>query len=122
MKMETLSTLRIYIPSGTRVKASGFMKKLTAPPLSHYLLRQARAEGVPQAIIHNVSAGYLAGMKISYSHYEIKAGAHPECLELIGHVAELKKFIADYEEHLEGLHCIISMSEEHTIISEEVLP
>lgn len=58
----------------------------------------------------------------SYSHHEIKAGVHPECLELIGHVTELKKFIADYEEHLEGLSCIISMPEEHTIISEEVLP
>ena len=64
MKMETLSTLRIYIPSGTRVKASGFMNKLTTPPLSHYLLRQARAEGVPQAIIHNVSAGQPDGRKL----------------------------------------------------------
>lgn len=106
--MHTLATLRIYIPSGTRVKASGFVKKLTAPPLSHYLLRQARAEGIPQAIILNVSAGYLVGMKISYSHQEIKAVAHPECLELVGEENVLKQFLITHRFEVKGILCILS--------------
>lgn len=115
--MGTLSTLRIYIPSGTRVRASGFVKKMTAPLLTHYLLRKAWADGIPQAVIHNVSLGYLVGMKISYSHHEIKPSVHPECLELVGHIDGLKKFITDNEKHLNGVRCIISMSEECTIPS-----
>lgn len=110
--MSSLATLRIYMPSGTRAKKSGFLKGLTSPLLSLHLLRSARAKGVTQAIIYNVSAGYLAGQKITYSHPELNALSHPVCVELVGEEAVLRRFLVTYSEMIKGLSCFMSATEE----------
>lgn len=110
--MVMLSTIRIYTQSGTRLKVSGFMRKITAPLLTHYLLREAKANGIYHAIIHNVNAGFFKGGKIIYSHYEIKTFTHPECLELIGGIDNLNKFINANLDQLRKSNAIISTAHE----------
>ncbi|HDS1150301.1 TPA: DUF190 domain-containing protein [Pluralibacter gergoviae] len=108
-----LKVLRIYMSAGARVKRRGVLQKLIAPQLSHYLLRAARESGIPQATLRPISAGYLAGHKISHAHTEISAPAHPVCLELVGEESVLRTFLSTSSAYLDGLRYILFAPDEY---------
>ena len=105
--MTDLTALRLYLPHAARAKPTRFWHKLSAPVLSHRLLRAAHHQGIHQVILHAVHAGYLPGRALSHRHVETICPEHPLCIELINSEARLRDFLKTHEEDLDGVQAVL---------------
>jgi len=105
--MNDLASLRLYFPLSAKAKGTRFWHRLSAPNLAHHLLSYARRTGIHQAILHQVSAGYLPGEKLSHHFADGASMRHPQCLELIDSEAKLRKFIGDHEHELHKVEAVL---------------
>lgn len=105
--MKELTAVRLYFPQSVRAKPTKFWHHLTAPALSHHLLKAAKRAGIEQALLHDVQAGYLPGQKMSHGHVESTPARHPLCIELIDSEARLRAFMHAHEEELRHVRAVI---------------
>ena len=104
--MEHTTLLRIYLPSGLRLHKTG-ISKYFAPLLSHHLLRLAKKQNFPQAIVQTISAGYVQHHPLSYTHSELPGKHHPVCVEIAGDSVQLAQFREKHRDILQGHSCLI---------------
>jgi len=105
--MTELTALRLYFPLSAKAKATRFWHHLSAPVLAHHLLTVARRDGIQQAVLHHIDAGYLVGEKLSLHHPETVSMRHPQCLELIDSEKHLRKFLRDHAEELQKVRAVL---------------
>ncbi len=60
-----IAALRLYFPISTKAKATRFWHRLSPPALAHHLLTVARKANIMQAMLHQISSGYLPGERLS---------------------------------------------------------
>ncbi|WP_229503966.1 DUF190 domain-containing protein [Massilia putida] len=102
-----MTALRLYFPHSARAKPTRFWHRLSAPQLSTYLLSAARRDGIQQALLHGVQAGYLPGNKLSRHHIESTPSHHPLCIELIDAEDRLRKFLHAHAEELRHVRAVL---------------
>lgn len=105
--MKDLTALRLYFPQSARAKPTRFWHHLSAPTLSHHLLKAARRSGIHQALLHSVHAGYLPGKKLSHQHLEGSSAHHPLCIELIDIEERLRKFLHEHADELHHVRAVL---------------
>lgn len=103
--------LRLYFPLATRTNATRFWHHLSAPALAHHLLSVAKKADIMQAMLHNVSAGYLPGQRMSHGHPELSGMRHPQCLELLDTEQRLRDFLHLHAEELKKVHAVLFLCE-----------
>lgn len=91
--MQNMTALRLYFPQSARAKPTRFWHHLSAPGLSHHLMKAARDTGIHQVLVHSVQAGYLPGKKLSHQHVETTPVNHPLCMKLIDAEDRLRHFL-----------------------------
>ncbi|HEX7817037.1 DUF190 domain-containing protein [Dyella sp.] len=102
-----MGCVRLYFPEWTRANRSRLWHHLSAPALAHHLLRVARRDGIEQAILHRVMAGYLKGQRVRHYHPETAGMDHPQCLELIDRRERLESFLSSHAEELRKVRLVI---------------
>ena len=112
--MQNMTALRLYFPQSARAKPTRFWHYLSAPALSHHLLKAAGRAGIHQALMYSVHAGYLPGKKLSHHHIESTPAHHPLCIELIDTEERLRKFLHEHAEeswHVQAVlfHCELAL-------------
>jgi PII-like signaling protein len=109
--MSNLFSLRLYFPQSARTKPTRLWHHISAPALSHRLLLSARKSHIEQVILHNVSAGYLNGNKLSRQQIELQDAKHPACLELMDTEDKLRKFVLDHKDELHNVKAALFQCE-----------
>ena len=107
--MNDTTALRLYFPLSAKAKAQSprLWHRLSAPSLANHLLSYARRNGIKQAVLHHVNAGYLPGERLSHHHVEGNPHHHPQCLELIDTEEKLRKFLHDHSHELHKVHAVL---------------
>ena len=105
--MQNMTALRLYFPQSARVKPTRFWHHLSAPALSHHLLKTTGRAGIHQALMHSVHAGYLPGKKLSHHHIESIPAHHPLCIELIDAEERLRTFLHEHAEELRHVQAVL---------------
>lgn len=114
-KTNHVAALRLYFPVGSRAKISRFWHHLSAPALAHHLLTVARHAKIDQAILYQVTSGYLPGERLSHHHPEVVTMKHPQCLELIDSEDRLRAFMHEHAEELQKVRAVLFQCELPTI-------
>ncbi len=96
-----LTVLRLYFSAHQMRRADSWWKKLAPQRLGEFLLRQAKASGIEQALLHRVIGGYLHGHDLAMDTGEIPPARLPQCLELVGTEESLQAFLRDNGPHLD---------------------
>ena len=96
-----LTVLRLYFSAHQMRRADAWWKKLAPQTLGDFLLRQAKASGIEQALLHRVTGGYLHGHDLAMDTGEIPPARLPQCLELVGTEEAVQKFLGANGTHLE---------------------
>ncbi|MFT3814666.1 MAG: hypothetical protein QM740_15020 [Acidovorax sp.] len=108
---QQLAALRLYFPAATKAQATRFWHRLSAPALAQHLLKVAKAAKLHQAILHQVSSGYLPGERLSHHHPELTDMRHPQCLELLDAEHRLRDFMHAHAEELRKVHAVLFLCE-----------
>jgi PII-like signaling protein len=96
-----MMVLRLYFPHAARVAHSRLWHHLSRPSLANHLLHLAKKDGIDQALVHHVDAGYLHGdTRIRHRHVEHSHRNLPQCLELIDTEATLRAFCKTHRHQL----------------------
>lgn len=106
-----IAALRLYFPMSARANVTRFWHLLSAPALAHHLLAVARKANIVQAMLHQVSAGYLPGERLSHQHPELTGMRHPQCLELLDTEQRLREFVAEHAAELRKVHAVLFLCE-----------
>ncbi|MFT0534343.1 hypothetical protein ACMHYJ_16155 [Castellaniella hirudinis] len=106
-----IAALRLYFPISTKAKATRFWHHLSAPALAHHLLTVAKKANIVQAMLHQVSSGYLPGERLSHHHPELTGMRHPQCLELLDTEQRLRDFMHAHAEELRKVHAVLFLCE-----------
>ncbi|SDV51261.1 hypothetical protein [Chitinasiproducens palmae] len=106
-----VAALRLYFPVATKAKATRFWHHLNAPALAHHLLTVAKAANIQQAVLHQVSSGYLPGERLSHLHPELTGMRHPQCLELLDTEQRLREFMLEHADELRKVHAVLFLCE-----------
>lgn len=105
--MNEVTALRLYLPQGARAKPTKLWHHLSAPALSHHLLKAAKRADISQALLISVHAGYLAGSKLSHQHPESAPAHHPLCIELVDTEEKLRNFLLSHAHELGHVRSIL---------------
>lgn len=106
-----IAALRLYFPIATKAKVTRFWHHLSAPALAHHLLTVAKKANIVQAMLHQVSSGYLPGERLSHHHPELTGMRHPQCLELLDTEQRLRDFMLEHAEELRKVHAVLFLCE-----------
>jgi H+/Cl- antiporter ClcA/PII-like signaling protein len=98
--MEHLGVLRLYFSASEMRRADSWWKRIAPQALGPYLLKQAKEQGIEQALLHRVIGGYLKGQSLVMETAEVSPTRLPQCLELVGDEEDLKSFIKHNRDHL----------------------
>ncbi len=71
----------------------------------------ARQANIAQAMLHQVSSGYLPGERLSHHHPELTGMRHPQCLELLDTEQRLREFMREHAEELRKVHAVLFLCE-----------
>lgn len=107
MIMSDLTALRLYFAQGARAQLTRFWHHLSAPALSHRLLTAAKRNGIQQALLYQVHAGFLPGQQLSHHHFESAPARHPLCIELVDTEARLRDFLRHHAEELQHVRTVL---------------
>ena len=64
-----------------------------------------------QAMLHQISSGYLPGEQLSHQHPEISGMRHPQCLELVDTEERLRDFMREHADELRKVHAVMFLCE-----------
>ncbi len=64
-----------------------------------------------QAMLHQISSGYLPGERLSHQHPEISGMRHPQCLELVDSEERLRDFMREHADELRKVHAVMFLCE-----------
>jgi hypothetical protein len=106
-----IAALRLYFPLSSKAGATRFWHRLTAPALADHLLAVARKARIVQAVLHQVSHGYLPGERLSHHHPELTGMRHPQCLELLDTEQRRRDFALAHAEELRKVHAVLFLCE-----------
>ncbi|MGJ7505605.1 MULTISPECIES: hypothetical protein [unclassified Variovorax] len=106
-----LTALRLYFPAGSRARATRFWHHLSAPVLAQHLLAVARRAKIQQALLHQISSGYLPGERLTHHHPEVSGMKHPQCLELLDSEERLRAFMHEHAEELRKVRAVLFLCE-----------
>jgi hypothetical protein len=106
-----IAALRLYFPISSKAGATRFWHRLSAPALADHLLAVARKARIVQAVLHQVSCGYLPGERLSHQHPELTGMRHPQCLELLDTEQRLRDFALAHAEELRKVHAVLFLCE-----------
>ncbi|MBN6111875.1 hypothetical protein [Xanthomonas bonasiae] len=106
-----IAALRLYFPISSKAGATRFWHRLTAPALADHLLAVARKARIVQAVLHQVSHGYLPGERLSHHHPELTGMRHPQCLELLDTEQRLRDFALAHADELRKVHAVLFLCE-----------
>ncbi|MBB4035383.1 PII-like signaling protein [Dysgonomonas hofstadii] len=110
-------TIRFYFEHGKKVKGLSFFKKLFHHNFSHFMIKEAKQEGIKQAICFNIPAGYLSHHKnIQWGHAEVTPLNHPQCIELTDNEDKIMAFLQKHRDQLSDTEVIIVKSEIQVLI------
>jgi PII-like signaling protein len=109
--MNDVTALRLYFPQTARAKPTKFWHRLSAPTLGHRLLTAARQNGIQQALMHTVHAGYLPGQKLSHLHVESAPAQHALCIEMIDTEERLRHFVHVHADELHHVRAVLLRGE-----------
>ena len=98
--MSNIVSLRLYFQSSLKAQPSRRLHRVFRPSLASHLLHHASREGIEQAILHQVHAGYLKGTTLSIQNAEATQPHHPHCIELIDIEEKLRGFLQRHKHHL----------------------
>jgi hypothetical protein len=112
--MNQITILRLYFAASATVPESALWRRLMSRNLGRYLLKQAKEAGVPQAVLHRVSAGFLNGDPISWNVSEDAPPKLPQCLELIGDEDLRRAFLQLEKPYLGDVQVVMLRSEDVT--------
>ncbi|QGZ64586.1 DUF190 domain-containing protein [Paraburkholderia acidisoli] len=107
--MSRLISLRIYFRHSERAPVGlrrSLWRLLVRPSLAQHLLRKASDDGIGQAILYRVEAGYLGGERLRYDHIELSHDSLPCCIELIDRESRVRAF---WGENVNGLYNVRSV-------------
>lgn len=110
--MNDLSALRLYMHHCARVKAKTLWQQLTTPYLSHYLADRAKAFGIAQVVVYQVSVGFLPGESLSYNNGEYPPPKLPQCVELIDSEGMLRLFLKENRAEIKDVRIVLFRGEE----------
>lgn len=95
------TVLRIYMPIKARRKGKlTIWQKISSSSLAGYLLKEAKAFGVEQAVYHRAIGGYLKGKKLVFDLAEVVSPDLPQVVELIDQETRLRAFVDKYRDQL----------------------
>lgn len=101
------------MPNGAKIKKGiSTWQKIFNPSLSSFILKKAQDSKIEQAILINVTAGYLKGRKLAYGIGEVIPKEFPAIIELIDEEKNLRDFYKDISAHLGECIAYISILEE----------
>jgi len=106
-----IAALRLYFPIATKAKVTRFWHHLSAPALTQHLLTVAKKANIVQAMLCQVSSGYLPGERLSQHHPELTGMRHPQCLELVDTEQRLRDFMHEHAEELRKVHAVLFLCE-----------
>ncbi|WP_281078692.1 hypothetical protein [Variovorax paradoxus] len=106
-----LTALRLDFPAGSRARATRFWHHLSAPVLAQHLLAVARRAKIQQALLHQISSGYLPGERLTHHHPEVSGMKHPQCLELLDSEERLRAFMHEHAEELRKVRAVLFLCE-----------
>lgn len=110
-------TIRFYFEYGKKVKGLSFLKKLFHHNFLHFMIKEAKQEGIKQAIYFNIPAGYLSHQKnIQWGHAEVTPLNHPQSIELTDNEDKIMAFLQKHREQLSDTEVIIVKSEIQVLI------
>ncbi len=98
--MEHLGVLRLYFSASEMRWADSWWKRIAPQALGPYLLKEAKEQGIEQALLHRVIGGYHKGQSLVMETAEVSPARLPQCLELVGDEEDLKSFIKHNRNHL----------------------
>lgn len=113
--MGDITILRLYFSAQQMRRADAWWKKLAPQSLGEYLLRQAKAGGIEQALLHRVIGGYLKDHTLAMDTGEIPPARLPQCLELVGTEEALQDFLRLNGDHLEKVRKVFLRGEEAAV-------
>lgn len=82
-------------------------QKFFGASLGHYLVRKAKEEGIKQALVQRVEAGYLEGEKLVFDQVEVVPPKLPLCVELIDNEVKLRDFISRNKTELTDCRAVL---------------
>ena len=104
----SITILRFYMPLAAKLKhPKSFWQKLFGASLGRYLVRKAKEEGIKQALVQRVEAGYLSGEKLVFDQVEAIPPRLPLCVELIDDESKLRDFISKNKSELTDCRAVI---------------
>ena len=106
-----IAALRLYFPRRSRINATRFWHRLSAPALAQHLLIAARRAEILQAMLHEIRSGYLPGEKLSHHYPELTGMQHPQCLQLLYTEQQLRDFMQEHAEELHKVHAVLFLCE-----------
>jgi H+/Cl- antiporter ClcA/PII-like signaling protein len=110
--MPDLTVLRLYFSAHEVRRADSWWRRLSPQSLGEYLLREAKEAGIEQALLHRVIGGYLKGHDLAMDTGEIPPSRLPQCLELVGDEAVLKRFLDLNHGHLKKVRTVFLRGED----------
>lgn len=106
------TVMRFYFKWGAKLHRAGFWQKLMAPDLGSYLVKEAKAAGIEQAVLHPITMGFMKGEKLAYDMSETPPPHLPRCVELLGEEAKLKAFAEAHRAQLKGVRVVLLRAED----------
>ncbi len=113
--MADTSVLRLYFSAADVIKRDSWWRRMLPQNLGAYLLQQAKAVGVEQAILHRVTGGYLKNQQLLMDNSDAPPLNLPQCLELAGEEDVLRLFLKENQQHLRGMRVMFLRGEEARI-------
>ena len=104
--MEHLGVLRLYFSAVEMRRADSWWKRIAPQTLGAYLLKQAKDQGIEQALLHRVIGGFLKGQDLVMDTGEIPPARLPQCLELVGDEEDLESFLKHNRDHLKKVRVV----------------
>lgn len=105
-KFEGLSVLRLYFSALEMHRAGAWWKRIAPQALGVFLLEQAKEQGLDQALLHRVTAGYIQSQDLAAPGRELPVSQQPQCLELFGEEADLRSFLRHNSQHLRNVRVV----------------
>jgi PII-like signaling protein len=100
--------LRICMPLRAQRKGKlSFWQKVFLSSLPGYLLSEAKAFGVEQAIFQRIFGGYLIGKKLVFEQAEVMPPDLPQCVKLVDEEKKLRDFVEKYRDQIEDCRVVL---------------
>jgi PII-like signaling protein len=107
------AVLRIYMPVTAKRKGRlTLWQKMFSSALSGFLLKEAKAFGIEQAIYQRVFGGYLKGQKLVFDLGEYTPPEFPQVVELLDQETKIRAFVEKYRDQLSDCRAVILKTSE----------